>query len=114
MCLKADSATLPGSCTCESHLPLRPELRPPPRRDDLRHACASLLLAQELDLKVIQEVLGHSTITTTGDLYAQVLMGLKRQAADRMDALLGPERQGRPRPHRSPGKGRGSEYGPDL
>jgi integrase len=57
----------------------------------LRHACASLLLAQGLDLKVIQEVLGHSTITITGDLYAHVLMGLKRRAAERMDALLGPE-----------------------
>ena len=46
------------------------------RFHDLRHACASLLLAQGLDLKVIQEVLGHSTITITGDLYADVLMGL--------------------------------------
>jgi hypothetical protein len=69
---------------------------PHQRFHDLRHACASLLLAQGLDLKVIQEVLGHSTITITGDLYAHVLMGLKRQAADRMDAVLEPE------PARSP------------
>jgi integrase len=69
---------------------------PHQRFHDLRHACASLLLAQGLDLKVIQEVLGHSTITITGDLYAHVLMGLKREAADRMDAMLGPEPAGSP------------------
>jgi integrase len=62
---------------------------PHQRFHDLRHACASLLLAQGLDLKVIQEVLGHSTITITGNLYAHVLMGLKRQAAAQMDDALG-------------------------
>jgi integrase len=49
---------------------------------------ASLLLAQGLDLKVIQEILGHSTITITADLYAHVMMGAKRQAAAQMDAML--------------------------
>lgn len=62
---------------------------PHQRFHDLRHACASLLLAQGLDLKVIQEILGHSTITVTANLYAHVLIGLKRQASERMDALLG-------------------------
>ena len=62
---------------------------PHQRFHDLRHACASLLLAQGLDLKVIQEILGHSTITITGNLYAHVMMGLKRQASSEMDALLG-------------------------
>jgi hypothetical protein len=41
------------------------------------------------DLKVIQEILGHSTITITADLYAHVMMGAKRQAAAQMDAMLG-------------------------
>ena len=62
---------------------------PHQRFHDLRHACASLLLAQGLDLKVIQEILGHSTITITADLYAHVMMGAKRQAAAQMDAMLG-------------------------
>jgi site-specific recombinase XerD len=69
---------------------------PHQRFHDLRHACASLLLAQGLDLKVINGVLGHSAITITGDLYAHVLMGLKRHAADRMDAMLGREPAGSP------------------
>jgi integrase len=68
---------------------LRKAKLPHMRFHDLRHSCASLLLAQGLDLKVIQEVLGHSTITITANLYTHVLMGLKRQAANHMDALLG-------------------------
>jgi integrase len=67
---------------------------PHQRFHDLRHACATFLLAQGQDLKVVQEILGHSSITTTGNVYAHVLMGLKRQAAAGMDAMFdasGPE-----------------------
>lgn len=69
---------------------------PHQRFHDLRHACASLLLAQGLDLKVVQEVLGHSSITITADLYAHVLMGLKRKAASSMDAVFAAEEESRP------------------
>jgi integrase len=68
---------------------LKREGLPHQRFLDLRHACASLLLAQGLDLKVIQEILGHNTITIAADLYAHVMMGAKRQAAAQMDAMLG-------------------------
>ena len=61
---------------------------PHQRFHDLRHACATLMLVQGQDLKVVQEVLGHSSIATTGNVYAHVLMGLKRQAAAGMDALF--------------------------
>jgi integrase len=66
---------------------------PHQRFHDLRHACATLMLVQGQDLKVVQEVLGHSSIATTGNVYAHVLIGLKRQAAAGMDALFDtPER----------------------
>lgn len=39
------------------------------RFHDLRHSCASLLYANGVDLKAIQEWLGHSTITTTANTY---------------------------------------------
>jgi integrase len=61
---------------------------PHQRFHDLRHACATLLLAQGQDLKVVQEILGHASIATTGNVYADVLMGLKRQAAAGMDAMF--------------------------
>ena len=44
--------------------------RPPVRLHDLRHGAASLALAAGVDLKVVQEMLGHSSIITTADISA--------------------------------------------
>lgn len=54
----------------------------------LRHSAASLMLAQRIPLRFIQEVLGHSSITLTANLYARVGEQLRREAADAMDAIL--------------------------
>jgi integrase len=61
------------------------------RVHDLRHTCASLLLAQGVDARIIMETLGHSTITMTLDTYAHVMQTTLRAAADRMDDALGPD-----------------------
>jgi integrase len=45
---------------------------PPVRLHDLRHGAASLMLAAGVDLKVVQETLGHSSITLTSDTYTSV------------------------------------------
>ena len=42
------------------------------RFHDLRHSCASLLLANGVPLKQIQDWLGHSDISTTANVYAHV------------------------------------------
>lgn len=55
----------------------------------LRHAYASLMLASGVDLKVTSDLLGHSTIGITADLYTHVSERLHREAAARLDALLG-------------------------
>ncbi|MEU4061825.1 tyrosine-type recombinase/integrase [Streptomyces wedmorensis] len=59
------------------------------RVHDLRHTCASLLLAQGVDARIIMETLGHSTITMTLDTYAHVMPTTLRAAAARMDDALG-------------------------
>jgi integrase len=59
------------------------------RLHDLRHGAASLMLAQGVPMKTIQEILGHSSISITADLYAHLGEQLKREAADAMDALMG-------------------------
>jgi|ERR1022692_1170036 integrase len=46
------------------------------RWHDLRHGTASLLIAQGVDLHVVMEVLGHSTITLTANTYAHVSEGV--------------------------------------
>lgn len=62
----------------------------PGRLHNLRHTAASLLLAQGVPMKVVQEVLGHSSMQVTADLYTHVVPVLLQDAADRLDALLGP------------------------
>lgn len=58
------------------------------RFHDLRHACATLLLAQGVGPRVVMEVLGHSNISLTMNLYAHVLPESQRHAAEQMDALF--------------------------
>jgi hypothetical protein len=58
------------------------------RVHDLRHLCASLLLAEGTPLKVVSEILGHSRIGVTADIYAHVLPCLKQQATDLMESIL--------------------------
>lgn len=59
------------------------------RVHDLRHTCASLLLAQGVDARTIMETLGHSTITMTLDTYAHVMETTLTAAADQMNDALG-------------------------
>jgi integrase len=62
---------------------------PRQRFHDLRHAAASYMLAAGVPARVVMETLGHSEISLTLNTYSHVLPGLGRDAADRMDALLG-------------------------
>lgn len=58
------------------------------RFHDLRHTAATLLLAQGVHPKIVQERLGHSQISLTLDTYSHVLPGMGREAASKIDALL--------------------------
>ena len=46
----------------------------------LRHAFASSMLSSGVNLKVTSEMLGHSNIAVTGDVYSHVLPGLQEEA----------------------------------
>jgi len=70
---------------------------PPVTLHGLRHGAATLALAAGADLKVVQDQLGHSTITLTADTYTCVLPETARAAADDTAALLFPARS-RPAP----------------
>ena len=59
------------------------------RFHDLRHTAASLLLEQGEHPKVVQEMLGHSQVGVTLDLYSHVTPTMHRKAADTFDRLLG-------------------------
>ena len=56
----------------------------------LRHTYATLARRQGMDIKVLSDRLGHSTVTITIDLYQHVPQDLARQAAnDVADFILG-------------------------
>lgn len=59
------------------------------RLHDLRHTAATLLLSQGVQARVVQDVLGHSDIRMTLGTYAHVLREQQREAAQKMDRLLG-------------------------
>lgn len=54
------------------------------RFHDLRHTFATLLIEADVSMKVVQELLGHSTITTSMDIYTHVSDEKKEQALDRL------------------------------
>lgn len=59
------------------------------RFHDLRHTFATLLLEAGEEPKAIQELLGHSTYSTTMDIYAHVTKKGKVNAIKRLDTLVG-------------------------
>jgi integrase len=58
------------------------------RFHDLRHTSATLLLGRGIHPKVVSEMLGHTRISTTLDLYSHVSMTMQQQAAEAFDAIL--------------------------
>ena len=59
------------------------------RFHDLRHTCASLLLANGVPMKQIQEWLGHSDFSTTANIYAHLEYTSKLNSAEAMMTGLG-------------------------
>jgi integrase len=58
------------------------------RLHDGRHTAATLLLAGGEHTRVVMELLCHTQIRTTMDIYSHVMPELAREAANRMDAIL--------------------------
>ena len=57
------------------------------RVHDARHTAASLLIEQGVHIRVVQEVLGHTRVTTT-ERYTHVATLQMRDASDRMSEAL--------------------------
>jgi len=59
------------------------------RFHDLRHTCATLLLTKGVHPKIASEMLGHSSVSITLDVYSHVIPGLGEVAASAMEDALG-------------------------
>lgn len=81
------------------------------RVHDLRHTAASALLQAGVHPKVVQDMLGHSSITTTMDTYSHVMPTIHDDAVRRLDSILENRRHGAPLGQRDLSIG---EHGPEL
>ncbi len=61
---------------------------PAVRFHDLRHSAASLMLAQGVPLRVVMEVLGHSSISLTANTYSHVMPSLVQDATEKVAGVL--------------------------
>jgi integrase len=61
---------------------------------DLRHSCATLLLKEGTNPKVVAERLGHASTAMTMDIYSHVLPSLQQEATERLEYLLFSSRHG--------------------
>jgi integrase len=68
------------------------------RFHDLRHSAATILLTMKVHPKVVQEILGHSQITTTMDIYSHAMPSMQSEATHRWDSEFGAiKERGNPR-----------------
>ena len=78
-----------GNLTYRSFRPLLKRAGLPQIRiHDLRHTAATLMVGRGVHPKIVQEMLGHSTITQTMDTYSHVLPDMQDQAVSAIESAL--------------------------
>lgn len=58
------------------------------RFHDLRHSAATLLLGMGIHPKIVSEMLGHTQVSITLDVYSHVTATMQHQAVNALDDLL--------------------------
>ena len=58
------------------------------RFHDLRHSCASMLINEGVELKMVSEWLGHSNIYTTANIYGHLYDDSKQEIANTIQKIL--------------------------
>lgn len=61
------------------------------RFHDLRHTCATLLLTKDVHPKIVQDLLGHSSISTTLDTYSHVLPNMQEKVVAAIENIFDQE-----------------------
>jgi integrase len=65
---------------------------PKMRIHDLRHSAVAILMAQGVDARSISELLGHSSVAFTLQVYGHLMEETRRETANKMDLALSPEK----------------------
>ena len=61
---------------------------PDMRIHDLRHSYATLMLDKGVEMKITSQVLGHSSVNITADLYSHMLIGMQERAVEIVDEVF--------------------------
>lgn len=80
--------TLPNNLTRVFRVLLRKNNLKHIRLHDLRHSCASLMISNGVQLKQVQEWLGHANFQTTADVYSHLDFTSKQESAKTIAGLL--------------------------
>lgn len=74
----------PADVTDQFHHLSRQAGLPPIRLHDLRHGAATLAVAAGVEMKVVQHMMRHASMSTTSDIYTSVLPDIARAAAEKI------------------------------
>ncbi len=66
---------------------------PAVRFHDLRHSAATLLLSKGVNPKIVQEILGHSDVKMTMDIYSHVLPTIQQEAIEKLHQIFLPDKK---------------------
>lgn len=90
LCFTTDTGAMLHPADVTDHFYFRAEQAglPPIGLHGLRHGAATINLAAGVDMRVVQELLRHSSITVTSDLYTSVLPDLAFDAAEKAAASV--------------------------
>lgn len=80
----------PGSITSWFSKFVKKHHLPPMSVHTLRHTNATLLIANGTDLRTVSKRLGHSNMSTTGNIYAHAIKSADERAADTLHDILKP------------------------
>ena len=78
----------PSSVYKRAHKAWKAASLEPIKPHDLRHCCASLMIAAGINAKALSTYMGHSSIAITFDLYGHLMPGYMDEAAGMLDAYL--------------------------
>lgn len=87
-CNKNGTSVDPGNFSARFKQLLKNTDIPKIRPHGLRHSHASLLLAKDVHPKIVQERLGHSSISITLDQYSHLVPGLQKAAAEKINDIF--------------------------
>ncbi len=59
------------------------------RFHDLRHTAATMMLESGISIKIVQDILGHSNLATTADIYSHISENTKEIAMQKLGNLIG-------------------------